>query len=570
MAISMLHARISRVKQTKEEGLDSAERDSVAVVPLGTPLLAGPGAISTVILYAQRYTSVAHYLYLLGIILLMVCLTFFSFRLAPAITRLLGKTGINVVTRLMGPFAWQNRHQRGNPAYGSDYGRGGRGVHCQWPQAAFPGPGRLSPEQYHGQACVINRSVPLKLILSDLRIPIEKDRMDEYVKAASHQLEIDIQFGEGGAGSYSDGKLFSRRNNNSSYVNRVLKTFIKFSAPEEIGYISKPHLGTDVLCAIVRNIRSYILERGGEINYGSKMTDILISEGKASGIIINGEKEYLSSSIYIALGHSARDTFEMMHEKGVAVEQRPISVGVRIEHPAETINLMRYGDKYKDFPGLGAATYSLNYTNRKIRRGVYTFCMCPGGEVINASSNQGMLVLNGMSYSRRSSAFSNAALVVSCHADNYKSISPLAGLEFQKDIERKAFNAGGGRWEAPAQNLMDFLGKSSSADLNKNSYKMGAVPADMKDIFPTFVIKELLAAFNKWKEEVPLFVSNHAILLGAETRTSSPVRIKRNEKLESVNIKNLYPIGEGSGYTGGITSSAADAIKAVEINVLQG
>jgi len=260
----------------------------------------------------------------------------------------------------------------------------------------------------------------------------------------------------------------------------------------------------------------------------------------------------------------------MMHEKGVAVEQRPISVGVRVEHPVETINLMRYGDKYKNFNGLGAATYSLNYTNRKIRRGVYTFCMCPGGEVINASSNQGMLVLNGMSYSRRSSAFSNAALVVSCHADDYKSTGPLAGLEFQNDIERKAFNAGGGRWEAPAQNLMDFLGKSSSSGLNNNSYKMGAVPADMKDIFPAFVVKELLAAFNKWKEEVPLFISNHAILLGAETRTSSPVRIKRNEKLESVNIKNLYPIGEGSGYTGGITSSAADAIKAVEINVLQG
>ncbi|MFH1580880.1 MAG: FAD-dependent protein, partial [Pseudomonadota bacterium] len=326
----------------------------------------------------------------------------------------------------------------------------------------------------------------------------------------------------------------------------------------------------DVLCAIVRNIRIYILERGGEIYYGSKMTDILISEGKASGIIINGEKEYLSSSIYIALGHSARDTFEMMHEKGVAIEQRLISVGVRIEHPVETVNLMRYGDKYKDFPGLGAAAYSLNYTDRKIRRGVYTFCMCPGGEVINASSDQGMLVLNGMSYSRRSSPFSNAALVVSCHADDYKSTGPLAGLEFQKDIEQKAFNAGGGRWEVPAQNLMDFLGESSSVGLNKNSYKMGAVPADMKDIFPGFVVEELSAAFNKWKEEVPLFVSNHAILLGAETRTSSPIRIKRNEKFESVNIKNLYPIGEGSGYTGGITSSAADAVRAVEINVLQG
>ncbi len=412
----------------------------------------------------------------------------------------------------------------------------------------------------------------LKPLIFERGKNIEERSVDvqRFIKEREIDPESNIQFGEGGAGSYSDGKLFSRRNNNSSYVNRVLKTFIKFGAPEEIGYISKPHLGTDVLCAIVRNIRIYILERGGEIYYGSKMTDILTSEGKASGIIINGEKEYLSSSIYIALGHSARDTFEMMHEKGVAIEQRPISVGVRIEHPVETINLMRYGDKYKDFPGLGAATYSLNYTDRKIRRGVYTFCMCPGGEVINASSNQGMMVINGMSYSRRSSAFSNAALVVSCHADDYKSTGPLAGLEFQKDIERKAFNAGGGRWEVPAQNLMDFLGESSSAGLNKNSYNMGAVPADMKDIFPGFVVEELLAAFNKWKEEVPLFVSKHAILLGAETRTSSPVRIKRNENFESINIKNLYPIGEGSGYTGGITSSAADAIKAVEIQVLQG
>lgn len=401
---------------------------------------------------------------------------------------------------------------------------------------------------------------------------IEERTVDvqRFMKEREIDSESNIQFGEGGAGSYSDGKLFSRRNNNSSYINRVLKTFIKFGAPEEIEYIGKPHLGTDVLCAIVRNIRIYILERGGEIYYGSKMTDILISDGKASGIIINGEKEYLSSSIYIALGHSARDTFEMMHKKGIAIEQKPISVGVRIEHPVETINLIRYGDKYKDFPGLGAATYSLNYINRKIRRGVYTFCMCPGGEVINASSDQGMMVVNGMSYSRRSSAFSNAALVVTCHTDDYKSTGPLAGIEFQKDIERKAFNAGGGRWEAPAQNLMDFLGERSFAGLNKNSYKLGAVPADMKEIFPGFVVEELLAAFDKWKEEVPLFVSNHAILLGAETRTSSPVKIKRNEKFESVNIKNLYPVGEGSGYTGGITSSAADAIKAVEMHILQG
>jgi uncharacterized FAD-dependent dehydrogenase len=412
----------------------------------------------------------------------------------------------------------------------------------------------------------------LKPILFERGKKIEERTVDvqRFIQEREIDAESNIQFGEGGAGSYSDGKLFSRRNSNTSYVNRVLQTFIKFGAPEEIGYISKPHLGTEVLRAIVRNIRTYILERGGEIHYGSKMTDILISGGKASGIIINGEKEYLSSSIYIALGHSARDTFEMMHNKGIALEQRPISVGVRIEHPAETINLMRYGNKYKDFNGLGAATYSLNYTNRKIRRGVYTFCMCPGGEVINASSDQGMMVVNGMSYSRRASPFSNAALVVTCHRDDYSSTSPLAGIEFQKDIERRAFNAGGGRWAVPGQNLIDFIGGNSSAGLNENSYKQGAVPADMKGIFPGFVIKELLAAFNKWKREIPLFVSNQAILLGAETRTSSPVRITRNEKFESVNIQNLYPIGEGSGYTGGITSSAADAIKAVEMQVKKG
>lgn len=412
----------------------------------------------------------------------------------------------------------------------------------------------------------------LKPLIFERGKKIEERSVDvqRFIKKRQLNPESNIQFGEGGAGSYSDGKLFSRRNNNTSYVNRVLKTFVKFGAPEEIEYISKPHLGTDVLCKIVRNIRLYVLERGGEIYYSSKMTGILISEGVASGIIINGDTEYLASSIFLALGHSARDTVEMLHQKGVELEQRPISVGVRIEHPVETINHIRYGDKYKDFPGLGAAAYSLNYTNRQIKRGVYTFCMCPGGEVVNASSEQGLLVLNGMSYSHRSSPFSNAALVVSCHADDYKSTSPLAGMEFQKDIEGKAFRAGGGNWQVPAQNLLHFLGDKSSTELRQNSYKMGSVAADMNDIFPGFVVDQLLAAFNKWQEEVPLFVSRQAILFGAETRTSSPVRIKRNEQYESVNTRNLYPIGEGSGYTGGITSSAADAIRAVEKQVLQG
>lgn len=184
--------------------------------------------------------------------------------------------------------------------------------------------------------------------------------------------------------------------------------------------------------------------------------------------------------------------------------------------------------------------------------------------MVNASSEDGMMVVNGMSYSSRASEFSNSALVVTCHTDDYKSADPLAGVEFQKGIERKAFNAGGGRWEVPAQNLVDFLSGKTSFGLNKNSFKMGAIAADMKEIFPKFISEALLNAFRSWEEEYPLFVSDKAILLGAETRTSSPVRIKRSERYESVNIKNLYPIGEGSGYTGGITSSAADAIKAVE------
>jgi uncharacterized FAD-dependent dehydrogenase len=297
------------------------------------------------------------------------------------------------------------------------------------------------------------------------------------------------------------------------------------------------------------------------------MTDLLLTDDEVQGVVINGEKEYRSPGVFLAVGHSARDTFELIRKKGFVLEQKPISVGVRIEHPAEIINLIRYGDKYKDVPGLGNAQYSFTYTDRKIKRGVYTFCMCPGGEVVNASSEDGHLVVNGMSYSSRSSAFSNAAMVVTCHTDDYKSADPLAGIGFQKEIERKAFHAGGGRWEVPAQNLLDFLGGRTSLSLNNNSYKMGAAAADMNEILPGFICETLMAAFNTWKKDYPLFVSDQAILLGAETRTSSPLRIKRNGKYESVNIRNLYPIGEGSGYTGGITSSAADAIKAVEAMV---
>jgi len=384
-----------------------------------------------------------------------------------------------------------------------------------------------------------------------------------FIKTRGLDTESNIQFGEGGAGSYSDGKLFARVNN-STRADKVLKTFIRFGAPENIAYVAKPHLGTDVLCRIVRNMRQYLLERGAKIHYGSKMTDIIISDGTASGIVINGVHEYLSPMIYLAVGHSARDTFEMLNGKGVAMEQKPIAVGVRLEHPAEIINLMRYGEKYQHNQQLGATTYSFTYTDREKMRGVYSFCMCPGGEVVNASSENGLLVVNGMSYSDRGLPFSNAAITVTCHTNDYPRGNPLSGITFQKAIERKAFNAGGGNWAAPAQKIEDFLTGKVSRELNPSSYQMGCVPADMRDIFPDFICDSLTLAFRKWKEDYPLFVSGHGMLLGAETRTSAPVKILRNAGGESINVKNLYPIGEGSGYSGGITSSASDALKAVD------
>ena len=378
--------------------------------------------------------------------------------------------------------------------------------------------------------------------------------------------ESNIQFGEGGAGLYSDGKLFSRPNN-SAYANKVLDTFIRFGAPPAIRYTFKPHIGTDVLCTITSNIRNHIIAQGGEIRYNSKLTDLIVSKGSCSGVVINGSEEYLTSDIYMAIGNSARDTFEMLHEKGIVLEPKPVSIGVRIEHPAETINLMRYGAKYRGYPGLGAASYSFSFTNRKTKRHTYTFCMCPGGEIVNASSEEGMLALNGMSYSARNSEFSNSAIVVTLETADYKSRHPLSGVAFQRNVERKAFLAGDAHWETPAQNLLDFLRGKTSVRLNRNSCKMGTHSVAMDTIFPAFICETFREAFANWKAEYPLFVSGEAILMGAETRTSSPVRIKRRKNFESVNMKNLYPIGEGSGYSGGINSAAVDAIRAVEMTM---
>ena len=365
--------------------------------------------------------------------------------------------------------------------------------------------------------------------------------------------ESNAQFGEGGAGTYSDGKLTTRIKE-TGYVAKVLETFVEHGAPAEIAYLNKPHLGTDQLCAIVKNIREHIVKSGGEINFQSKVTDFMVEGEKLKGVAVNGQKHF-STTVVLAIGHSARDTFQLLKDKGVGLEQKPFAVGVRIEHPAELINLMQYGEKYHNHPKLGPAEYAL------AEGGVYSFCMCPGGEVINAASESGGLVLNGMSNSRRSGKFSNAAIVAMVSTDDFGSSDPLAGVEFQRQIEAKGYRDG---WSAPAQNLLDFLNAEKSSSIIPNSYKMGTVPADLNEILPKFVYSELMAAFKRWRERFPLFVSSQALLLALETRTSSPVRILREQNRRSVSYANLYPVGEGSGYAGGITSSAVDAIKTVE------
>ena len=394
---------------------------------------------------------------------------------------------------------------------------------------------------------------------------VEERHLDirKFIKDRILNPGSNIQFGEGGAGLYSDGKIFSKPNN-SAYAAKVLDTFIRFGAPPEIRYMYKPHIGTDVLCKITSTIRNHIIAQGGEIRYNSKLTDFIVSKDTCSGVVINSSEQYLASGIYMAIGNSARDTFEMLHKKGIVLEAKPVSIGVRIEHPAQAINLVMYGSKYRDFPGLGAASYSFSFTNKRTRRHTYTFCMCPGGEVVNASSEEGMLALNGMSYSARNSEFSNSAILVSLDAADYKSRHPLSGVAFQRDIERKAFLAGGSHWKTPAQNLMDFLRKKPSGTLNRNSCTMGTHSASMDTIFPALICETFREAFANWKTESPLFVADEAILMGAETRSSSPVRIKRRKNFESVSMRNLYPIGEGSGYSGGINSAAIDAIRAVE------
>ena len=364
--------------------------------------------------------------------------------------------------------------------------------------------------------------------------------------------ESNVQFGEGGAGTFSDGKLTSRKSD--FYTNQVIKHLIKFGADEKISSEALPHLGTDGLRKIVINIRQFLEEKGCKFFWQNKLENLNIENDKISSVRING-KEYKPEVVIMAIGNSARDTFEMLSQK-TKMENKPFAVGFRIEHSQDFINEAFYGDK-NDFNITGPATYRLTAQDGK--RGIYSFCMCPGGFVVPASSEKDGLVLNGMSFQKRNNEFANSAIVVTVNEVDYGH-DILAGMEFQRKIEKKCFLTDN-PYFAPAQKALDFINNKTNDLILKTSYLPGIISNDLNSIFTSDITKTLKKGLNSFEKRIPGFTKK-GILLAPETRTSSPVRILRNKvTFESINVSNLYPIGEGSGYAGGIMSSAADGYK---------
>jgi uncharacterized FAD-dependent dehydrogenase len=375
--------------------------------------------------------------------------------------------------------------------------------------------------------------------------------------------DSNIQFGEGGAGTFSDGKLTTRIKDRR--ISKVLNTFVEGGAPGEILFQSKPHIGTDILKTVVRNLRNRIIELGGEVRFSSRVTDILIEEGKAKAVIVNGSEIIESNVIIAALGHSARDTYRILLERGVSIVPKPFSIGVRIEHLQSMIDEAQYG-RFAGHPRLGAADYLLTTRSSKTGRAVYSFCMCPGGQVVAAASEEGMLVTNGMSEYKRDKENANSALVVSISPEDFGNSHPLSGVEFQRTWEGKAYELGGMNFHAPIQLVGDFLqGKASQAIGGvRPSYAPGIKLCDLHACLPEYVTLSIKEALGNFDRKIKGFAVSDAVLTGVETRTSAPVRIIRKENMESESIGNFYPIGEGAGYAGGIVSSAVDGIKAAE------
>ncbi len=381
--------------------------------------------------------------------------------------------------------------------------------------------------------------------------------------------DSNAQFGEGGAGTFSDGKLHSGISDPRHHGRKVLTEFVKAGAPEEILTVAKPHIGTFRLVTIVENVRAEIEALGGEYRFGTKVTDLaLADEGNGNrrvrGVVLEDGSAIEADHVVLAVGHSARDTFEMLHARGVTIIPKPFSIGVRIEHPQSLIDRCMFGPSAGN-PILGAADYHIVH-HAANGRSVYSFCMCPGGTVVAATSEPGCVVTNGMSQYSRAERNANAGIVVGITPDEDYPGGPLAGIAFQRQWERKAFAMGGGTYAAPAQRVGDFLAGRASTTLGDvvASYKPGVVPADLTQCLPEYAavaIREALKAFDR---RIPGFSMADAVMTGVETRTSSPIRIPRGEDYQSLNTRGLYPAGEGAGYAGGILSAGVDGIRVAE------
>ena len=386
--------------------------------------------------------------------------------------------------------------------------------------------------------------------------------VEEFWKSGKLNLNSNVQFGEGGAGAFSDGKLTTRIKDKRCAF--VLEELVKNGAPEEIMYVGKPHVGTDILKNVVKNIREEIKSLGGEVHFNSKLEGIKKEDGKLKSIIVNGE-EIPCECLILAIGHSSRDTYEMLYDSDILMEQKAFAIGVRIEHPQEIINKSQYG-KYANHPRLKAADYRLTYQSEKYNRGIYSFCMCPGGVVVGAASEEGRLVSNGMSYHARDLENANSALVVTVGPEDFEGDHPLAGMEYQRKYESLAFKLGGGDYKAPIQLIGDFLNDRQSTKLGsvKPTYKPGYAFKELKECLPEVVVNTLKEGIQVFGKRIKGYDMEDGVLTGIETRTSAPVRMPRNESLESVSLEGFYPTGEGAGFAGGIISAAVDGIKVSE------
>ena len=379
--------------------------------------------------------------------------------------------------------------------------------------------------------------------------------------------ESNVQFGEGGAGTFSDGKLYSQIKDPRHLGRKVMTEFVKAGAPEEILTEAHPHIGTFRLVTMVESIRATIEGLGGEYRFQSKVTDLLIADGQIKGVQLASGEEIASDHVVLAMGHSARDVFEMLHKRGVAMEAKPFSIGFRIEHPQSLIDKARFGGSRQE---LGAAEYRLVH-HASNGRSVYSFCMCPGGTVVAAASEPGRVVTNGMSQYSRNERNANAGIVVGITPKEDYPGGVLAGMQLQRHWEERAFAAGGGTYAAPAQLVGDFIKGRASTALGSvvPSYKPGVTPTDLSTCLPDYAIAAIREALVAFGREIKGFDMEDAVLTGVETRTSSPVRITRGEDFQSSNVRGLYPAGEGAGFAGGILSAGVDGIKVAEAVALE-